>query len=85
MHAMTDMGFTAHNAGGSAVEFRNERFEFDFAHDGRRTGTGAGAGGKIVFHKPHPVAKIDTVMLRSMGKRMARWFGWGRSRFVLQV
>ncbi|KAI1408769.1 hypothetical protein F5Y13DRAFT_204516 [Hypoxylon sp. FL1857] len=40
-------------------------------------------GGKIVFHKPHPVAKIDSVMLRSMGKRMAKWFGWNRDRFVL--
>ena len=35
-------------------------------------------GGKIVFHKPHPIAKIDPIMLRSMGKRMAKWFGWGR-------
>ncbi|OTA64856.1 hypothetical protein K449DRAFT_392957 [Hypoxylon sp. EC38] len=41
-------------------------------------------GGKIVFHKPHPVAKIDPVMLRSMGKRMTKWFGWDRERFVLE-
>ncbi|KAI1402587.1 hypothetical protein F4819DRAFT_272081 [Hypoxylon fuscum] len=41
------------------------------------------AGGRIVFHKPHPVAKIDSVMLRSMGKRMTKWFGWNRERFVL--
>ncbi|KAI1770070.1 hypothetical protein F4818DRAFT_434334 [Hypoxylon cercidicola] len=40
-------------------------------------------GGKIVFHKPHPIAKIDSVMLRSMGKRMAKWFGWRRDKFVL--
>ncbi|KAI1098665.1 hypothetical protein F4804DRAFT_324066 [Jackrogersella minutella] len=40
-------------------------------------------GGKIVFHKPHPVAKIDSVMIRTMGKRMAKWFGWSRERFVL--
>ncbi|KAI4862384.1 hypothetical protein F4820DRAFT_430728 [Hypoxylon rubiginosum] len=40
-------------------------------------------GGKIVFHKPHPVTKIDSVMLRSMGKRMTKWFGWGRDKFVL--
>ena len=40
-------------------------------------------GGKIVFHKPHPIAKIDSVMLKSMGKRMAKWFGWGRERFAL--
>ncbi|KAI1206352.1 uncharacterized protein F4807DRAFT_439773 [Annulohypoxylon truncatum] len=39
--------------------------------------------GKIVFHKPHPVVKIDSIMLRSMGKRMTKWFGWSRERFVL--
>jgi hypothetical protein len=37
--------------------------------------------GRIVFHKPHPVAKIDSVMLRAMGKRMAKWFGWSRGCF----
>ncbi|KAI1088336.1 hypothetical protein F5B19DRAFT_486016 [Rostrohypoxylon terebratum] len=40
-------------------------------------------GGKIVFHKPHPVAKIDPIMLQSMGKRMTKWFGWNRRRFML--
>ncbi|KAL6405574.1 hypothetical protein AUP68_11334 [Ilyonectria robusta] len=40
--------------------------------------------GKIVFHKPHPVPKIDPVMLRAMGKRMAKWFGWRREQFVLR-
>ncbi|KAH7116470.1 hypothetical protein EDB81DRAFT_848429 [Dactylonectria macrodidyma] len=39
--------------------------------------------GKIVFYKPHPVPKIDPVMLRAMGKRMAKWFGWRREQFVL--
>ncbi|KAK4499654.1 hypothetical protein PRZ48_010172 [Zasmidium cellare] len=34
--------------------------------------------GKIIFHRPHPVAKIDPVMLKAMGKRMAKWFGWSR-------
>ncbi|KAI1446687.1 hypothetical protein F5Y02DRAFT_381091 [Annulohypoxylon stygium] len=40
-------------------------------------------GGKIVFHKPHPTAKIDPIMLQSMGRRMNKWFGWNRERFVL--
>ncbi|KAH6980450.1 hypothetical protein EDB80DRAFT_825845, partial [Ilyonectria destructans] len=31
--------------------------------------------GKIVFYKPHPVPKIDPVILQAMGKRMAKWFG----------
>ena len=38
--------------------------------------------GKIVFHKPHPVAKIEPLMLQAMGRRMNRWFGWCREAFV---
>ncbi|KAI5198507.1 hypothetical protein AUEXF2481DRAFT_33212 [Aureobasidium subglaciale EXF-2481] len=37
---------------------------------------------KIIFHRPHPVAKIDSVMLQSMGKRMKKHFEWCRERFV---
>lgn len=62
VHAMTDVGFTTRYNGGSAVLFENNQ----------------DLGGKIVFHKPHPIAKIDPIMLRSMGKRMAKWFGWSR-------
>lgn len=38
--------------------------------------------GKIIFHRPHPVAKIDLVMLKAMGKRMSKWFGWSKGSFV---
>ncbi|CVL03951.1 uncharacterized protein FPRN_11997 [Fusarium proliferatum] len=41
-------------------------------------------GGRIVFHKPHPADKIDPVLLRIMGERMAKWFGWGPELFVLR-
>ena len=64
VHAMTDVGFTTRCNGGSAVLFESSNQ--------------AESGGKIVFHKPHPIAKIDPIMLRSIGKRMARWFGWSR-------
>ena len=37
---------------------------------------------KIIFHRPHPVAKIDSVMLQSMGKRLGKHFGWSRETFV---
>lgn len=67
VYAMMDVGFTARNNGGSAVLFERN----------------SQLGGKIVFHKPHPIAKIDPVMLRSMGKRMAKWFGWSRELFAL--
>jgi hypothetical protein len=39
--------------------------------------------GKIVFHKPHPVAKVDQVMLQRWGRRMAKWFSWQRESFVV--
>ncbi|KAI4737950.1 hypothetical protein E4T50_11567 [Aureobasidium sp. EXF-12298] len=37
---------------------------------------------KIIFHRPHPVAKIDSIMLQSMGKRLKKHFGWCRETFV---
>jgi hypothetical protein len=66
-HAMKDAGFAARNCSGSAVAFKQL----------------SGKGGRIVFHKPHPIDKIDPVLLRIMGKRMTRWFGWRRETFVL--
>ncbi|MCJ1385691.1 hypothetical protein MMC17_008814 [Xylographa soralifera] len=71
-HAMLDMGFCARNGGGSAVVFENTGLR-----------EGRAVGGKIIFHKPHPVAKIDPVMLHAMGRRMAKWFGWQRELFGL--
>ncbi|WZH50115.1 hypothetical protein QYS62_011354 [Fusarium acuminatum] len=68
VHAMVDAGFIARNNSGSAVAFTQS----------------SGEGGKIVFHKPHPVDKIDPVLLRIMAKRMTKWFGWKRELFVLR-
>ncbi|KAL2826764.1 hypothetical protein BJY01DRAFT_143263 [Aspergillus pseudoustus] len=73
VHAMVDAGFTARNSGGSAVAFTSSTSE----NPSHRSG-----GGRIVFHKPHPVPKIDPILLRVMGKRMARWFGWRRGLFA---
>ncbi|MCJ1250205.1 hypothetical protein MMC30_007431 [Trapelia coarctata] len=73
VYAMSDVGFAARNGGGSVVIFENESLVKE------------GQSGKIIFHKPHPVAKIDPVMLHSMGKRMAKWFGWTRERFALEL
>jgi hypothetical protein len=66
-HAMKDAGFAARNCSVSAVTFKQL----------------SGEGGRTVFHKPHPIDKIDPVLLRIMGKRMTRWFGWRRETFVL--
>jgi hypothetical protein len=71
MQAMGDMGFMARNGGGSAVIFEKS--------------SNSGQGGRIIFHKPHPVEKIDPIMFRSMGKRMTKWFGWHRDLFVLET
>ncbi|KAH0291150.1 hypothetical protein M436DRAFT_56638 [Aureobasidium namibiae CBS 147.97] len=37
---------------------------------------------KIIVHRPHPVAKIDSIMLQSVGKRLQKHFGWSRETFV---
>ena len=73
VYAMSDMGFTARNGGGSDVVFEN-----------RSSVKGRDTADKIVFHKPHPVPKIDPVMLHSWGKRMVKWFGWHRDLFILE-
>ncbi|TGO16561.1 hypothetical protein BTUL_0026g00130 [Botrytis tulipae] len=39
-------------------------------------------GGRIVFHKPHPTAKVEQFMLQAWGKRSDKWFGWTRESFV---
>jgi hypothetical protein len=42
------------------------------------------SAGAINFHKPHePV--VDAMMLRCMGKRLKKWFGWTGDRFVLRA
>ncbi|KAI6892664.1 hypothetical protein KC334_g13254 [Hortaea werneckii] len=66
--AMTDAGFSATHTGGSAVSFERK------ARDG--------ADGTIVFHKPHPDTEMDNLMLRMMGKRLKKWFGWDDGTFV---
>ncbi|KAF7189785.1 hypothetical protein HII31_08892 [Pseudocercospora fuligena] len=38
--------------------------------------------GSVVFHRPHPDPTIDPIMLRSMGKRLRKWFGFDRETFV---
>lgn len=69
--AMAEAGFSAQHSSGSAMNFEVDNWERGWA-------------GKIVFHKPHPVAKIDPIMLRSMGRRINRWFGWDKNTFVVK-
>jgi hypothetical protein len=37
--------------------------------------------GRIVIHKPHPVAKLDFRSLMKVGKRLNKWFGFVRETF----
>ncbi|ERF76260.1 hypothetical protein EPUS_04337 [Endocarpon pusillum Z07020] len=39
------------------------------------------SGGRIIFHKPHPVAKLDRHVLLGYGKRPRRWFGLDQESF----
>ncbi|KAF2670698.1 hypothetical protein BT63DRAFT_354576, partial [Microthyrium microscopicum] len=70
VQALGDVGFSSSNSGGSAVVF-----------EGGKNAQGEQAGGRIIVHKPHPVSKIDPIMLRSLGKRFGKWFGWQRAVF----
>ncbi|KAK5675120.1 hypothetical protein LTS10_012194 [Elasticomyces elasticus] len=38
--------------------------------------------GSIVFHRPHPDPSVKPVWLRTMGKRLNKWFGWSGETFV---
>jgi hypothetical protein len=38
--------------------------------------------GRIIFHRPHPVAKLDQTMLIWNGKRLNKRFGMDRDSFV---
>jgi len=57
---------------------------FPAAHSGGSAVTfmQTGSNGRIIFHRPHPVAKIDQIMLKGFGKRMRKWFGWEKETFV---
>lgn len=65
--AMTDAGFSILQSQGSAVTLKLEKSK------GVNT---------IVVHRPHPVATINPIMLRSIAKRITKWFGWQRETFV---
>ena len=73
VHAMGDVGFLARHSSGSAVVFEKET-----------PITAEDKNGRIVFHKPHPVAKLNPLMLHWMEKWMGKWFGWLRDSFIVE-
>jgi predicted RNA binding protein YcfA (HicA-like mRNA interferase family) len=66
---MIDAGFSVLQSQGSAITLRQD----EERHEGVRT---------IVVHRPHPSPTINPVMLRSIAKRMTKWFGWRRELFI---
>lgn len=75
LDAMNDAGFSISQASGSAVTFRLGSTD---KNDDANTSDDFGS---IVFHRPHPLPVIHPIMLRSMGKRLSKWFGWRREVF----
>ena len=67
--AMIDAGFSILQSQGSAVTLKGN----EERHEGVKT---------IVVHRPHPSPTINPVMLRSIAKRMTKWFGWRRELFI---
>lgn len=66
--AMADAGFLASTNGGSAVTFCTSELE-----EGRNR--------RIVIHRPHPDPELSAVTMRSIWKRMNKWFGWDAKSF----
>ena len=66
--AMADAGFVAKTSGGSAVTFEDNEAD----------------RGKIVIHRPHPESEIGHVVLRCIGKRLKKWFGWTKECFTVE-
>lgn len=76
LDAMVEAGLSIRQGSGSAVNFA---FDDDLSAPQSDSVVDAGS---IVFHRPHPIAEIHPVMMRTMGKRMSKWFGWRRETFV---
>lgn len=65
---MGNVGFTARSSGGFAVNFEKRSTSPHSEPSGGSDSEGeATKNTRINFHKPHPVSKIDPVMIRGMG------------------
>lgn len=73
LYMMHHVGFGVEKLGGSV---------WQFTPGASLTACGYTRG--ILFHEPHPRAKIDFVVARRHGRRLARTYGWGEETFKLQ-
>ena len=71
---MSTLGFTAEHRGGSAFAFKGAvKLPSDPSTLQKRS---------IGVHRPHPITEMGPVLLRSLGRRFNRRFGWQRSDFA---
>lgn len=61
------------DAGFSAIHVGGSAVKFD------------GARGSIAVHRPHPEPKLSKNLLRDIGKRMQKHFGWTQESFCLRT
>ena len=64
--AMVDAGCSVVPKGGSIYKFTDLKL----------------SGGAIDVHRPHPDPVISPLLLRAIGHRVRKWFGWEMELFV---
>ena len=69
LHAMTSIGFQAEKLYGSAWQFTPTTLDVERG---------------IMFHEPHPIAKIRFFTARNFKRRLNRAYGWSGGSFVLK-
>lgn len=72
--AMTTFGFRAEHRGGSAFTFRGEIMLPD--------NTLAPQKRSFAVHRPHPDTEMGPIILRTLGRRCNKRFGWQRANFA---
>ncbi|KAI9704318.1 MAG: hypothetical protein M1836_007179 [Candelina mexicana] len=71
---MDDLGFRTEHRGGSAFTFKKAEIQPSETQEGTPKMS-------IVIHKPHPSSEMVPIMLKGIGRRFARRFGWSRGLF----
>lgn len=69
LHAMASTGFAARKLYGSVWQFRPTALDVEVP---------------ILFHEPHPHAKIPFTVARRFGRRLKRTYGWSGDMFAIR-
>ena len=72
---MTNLYFNTECRGGSAFTFRGKIMLPGSPEEPQER--------SIAVHRPHPDSSMGPILVRSIGKRCARWFGWRREHFLI--